>query len=265
MSTAQKPTARTGPELQDALLQLEAETRIIHAQLLDLINEMRRRNLAKEAGYPSEQKLLTHLLRISPRKAWALVKEAELVAATNAPDGLRAPATLPVVRKAPHEGVLDPEHVEVIAAAVHQVPDWAGARIREVVKTASGRHRPRPPRPRDAPAGQLLARTDQGGENPLQEAQLAEPVNELRFQTNRNGRVELCGTLDPEAGAELLAQLGKLGKPQPQATGLPDPRPIEQRHGDAFAQLVHKVYASRREHGRQPQAASASDSSMPRT
>src|SRR5689334_3595934 len=162
MSAALDPTALSGSELQDALRANTTQMRTIHAENLDIINEMRRRGLAKETGYPSEAKLLTHLLRVSPRKASALVEQAELVAESVTPTGHTAPAPLPVVREALHEGVLDPEHVEVIARAVQQIPDWAGAENRTLVEaTLVGTARAHHPLVVHQQAKILLARIDQ--------------------------------------------------------------------------------------------------------
>ncbi|WP_414636180.1 DUF222 domain-containing protein, partial [Actinophytocola sp.] len=49
------------------------------------------------------------------------------------------------------------------------------------------------------------------------------------------------GKLDPEAGEELVSLIGALSLPQSPAEGVPDPRSVQHRRGDALAQLCHST------------------------
>ncbi|HEU5473545.1 MAG TPA: DUF222 domain-containing protein [Actinophytocola sp.] len=242
MSAAQEFTALRGPELPAALVEIFARMRRDHAAALDIINEMGHRQTEVFAGYPSLAKYLSDLLRITTRKASALIAQAEQVAESVTPVGYVAPAKLPLVRQALHEGVLDPDHVEAIAEAVRAIPDWAGAQNHQVVESALTETA----RTADARVVKqygriLLARIDQDGADPHQEDTLAEPVNELHLTTQPNGWVKFRGILDPEAGEEFVSLIGALSLPQSPSEGVPEPRPAERRRGDGLAQLCHSA------------------------
>ena len=54
-------------------------------------------------------------------------------------------------------------------------------------------------------------------------------------------RMKFTGELEPETAELLEALLDKWGKPESPAQGVPDPRPLEERHGDALAEVVHRA------------------------
>src|SRR5689334_16303240 len=106
-------------------------------------------------------------LRVAPQVATRLVAQSELVAETLTPTGHTTPAPLPCVRAALHEGLLDPEHIASIDAAVKQLPDWVSledrARVEATLTDTARVHHPRVVRDQ---ADQLLARIDQDGHHP---------------------------------------------------------------------------------------------------
>ncbi|HEU5470593.1 MAG TPA: DUF222 domain-containing protein [Actinophytocola sp.] len=242
MSAAMEITARRGPELQAALSGLFRQMRRDYADALDIIRELGRRQVEETAGYPSLAKYLSDLLRITTRKAAALIVQAEQVAESVTPTGYVAPAKLPLAREALHDGMIDADHLEVIAETVRAIPAWAGPENTKLVEaTLIETARTADPRVVRKYGRILLARIDQDGEDPHQEDKLAEPTNELHLHTQSNGWVRFRGLLDPEAGEEFVSLIGALSLPQSPADGVPDPRPIELRRGDGFAQLCHSA------------------------
>src|SRR5204863_2108035 len=85
----------------------------------------------------------------------------------------------------------------------------------------------------------LLNRINSDGTNPHLPDHEAEPANTFRYKPLPTGRIKYSGEADTETAEELLALFGPLAKPTPPAPGVPDPRSIEQRQGDAFSAVVH--------------------------
>ncbi|MPY79240.1 MAG: DUF222 domain-containing protein [Actinophytocola sp.] len=69
------------------------------------------------------------------------------------------------------------------------------------------------------------------------------PVRELYWAWNLDGQLRFIGTLDAVSGAQFLKLLSPLAKPCPAEDGARDLRTVEQRNGDAFAELLD--YAQR--------------------
>lgn len=214
--------------------------RKLYAELLDIISELNHCQTPDRSGYPSLASFLGQLLHINTADASRMVAQAEAVAETVTPVGYVSPAPLPQVREALQEGVLDPRHIDAIVDTVGQLPDWATLEQRELVETTLAEtartHSPRAVREQGRV---LLERIDQDGTDPHQEDKLAEPVNTFRYQRMRGGGMKFSGQFDPETADTVEALLGPLGKPQPPAEGVPDPRSHEQRYGDGMAAIVH--------------------------
>ncbi|HEU5469025.1 MAG TPA: DUF222 domain-containing protein [Actinophytocola sp.] len=242
MSAVQEYTALRGSELPAALVSRMIQIRKLHAEMLDIIHEMGSRQIEEAAEYPSRAKYLSDLLRITTRRATGLIAQAEQVAETVTPTGYVAPAVLPLVRDALHEGAIDAEHVEVIAETIKAIPGWAGTENKQIVESALiETARISDPRVVKRYGRILLARIDQDGADPYQEDNLAEPANELHIQTQPNGWVKFRGTIDPEAGEVFIGLIGELSLPQSPTEGVPDPRSVERRRGDGFVQLFHSA------------------------
>jgi Domain of unknown function (DUF222)/HNH endonuclease len=237
--------AARGPELTADLTEIVTRMRRDYAAALDLIAEMETEQIARHAGYSSLAAFLTESQRIAPARASRMVAQALQVAEMLTPTGHTTPAPLPSTRQALHEGVLDGEHVEAVAEAVKQLPTWASTEDRELVETTlADTARTSHPRAVREQGQVLLARLDQDGAPPA-EADQAEPVNTLRCQRLRNGRMKFAGEIDPEAAEEFEGLLGELAKPRPLAKDVPDPRPRLQRYGDAFTDIVHRAATGR--------------------
>jgi Domain of unknown function (DUF222)/HNH endonuclease len=219
-----------------------AQVRTLQADILDQIAEFERLQIAKTVGYPSTRALLMDAIRVAPHVATRMVAHSQLVAETLTPTGHVAPAPLPTVRAALHEGLLDPEHVAVVANAVKQLPDWASLEDRALVESTlaetARHHHARVVREQGE---HLLARIDQDGHHPGEDDRQAEPGNWFRSQRDRTGRMRFRGELEPEIAEILEAMLGDLAKPQPLAPGIPDPRSVEERYGDAMSEVVFRA------------------------
>jgi len=228
------------PELAQNLVEIMTQMRALHSSALTVIAELDQGDVAGKAGYSSLSALVSDLVRVTPRRASRLVAQAGLVAEVATPTGHVTPAALPLVRDALCEGVLDPDHVDVIADVVKKIPAWAPGDTAELVEkhlvdTARVAH----PSVVRAHGETLLARIDPDGDQPADDA-LAEPKNVFRYRRDRTGWMHFTGTIEPETAEELDAMLGALAKP----CGPADDRHPTQRLGDGFCDVVHHAIDS---------------------
>lgn len=225
-----------------ALAKTMQQIRMLYADALELVADLEHQRIAQQAGYPSLSAFLVEVLRITPKKASRMVAQAEQVAETLTPTGHLTPAPLPHLRAALREGVVDGEHLDAVAEVVHKLPTWASVQDRELVeKTLADQARMSHPLVVRRAGEHLLARLAQDGENPHVEDEQAEPANTFRYRRKRDGRMEFTGSIETEAAEELQGLIDAFGKPQPLAEGVPDPRPVWQRHGDAFTDIIHRA------------------------
>jgi hypothetical protein len=84
---------------------------------------------------------------------------------------------------------------------------------------------------------QVRARLDPDGALP-DETDEAQPKRRLEWHRRGDGSGTGRFDLDIEAAEQLDALLSALSTPQPDATGQPDPRGVESRHGDALAEII---------------------------
>jgi len=70
----------------------------------------------------------------------------------------------------------------------------------------------------------------------------------------KNGQLEIKAKLDKVTGAKYEALLDPLAKPRPDTGEGPDPRPLDERQGDALAELVDLMLRADQlpEHGGEP-------------
>jgi hypothetical protein len=221
------------PEHAQNLIEITEQIRTLHGSVLTMIAALEHADVARTAGYPSVAALVSDLIRITPQRAARLVAQAGLVTETVTPTGHVTPTRLPLMRAALAEGVLDPDHMDAIAATVKKIPAWAPGDTAEVVEKhlvdlARGTHSSVV----RAHGETLLARIDADGDQPADEP---EPVNMFRYRRDQSGRMHFTGAIDPETAEELDAMLGALAKPD----GPSDDRHQTQRLGDAFCDVVH--------------------------
>jgi hypothetical protein len=226
--------ASRGPELVDALRDTMTQIRVLQARALDLVAEMDREQVAPDAGYSSLAGFLVEAIRVAPPQAQRMVAHAAQITETVTPTGHVTPAALPTVRVGMLEGVLDADHLDVVAKTVKQLPAWVSVADREVVEsTLASQARTADAWVVRSLGKELLTRIDQDGPPP-DEQELAQPVNSLRYRRTHTGRMVFTADIDPEAGEELEGLLTALAKPTAQ-----DERHRTQRLGDAMAEVVH--------------------------
>jgi hypothetical protein len=223
-----------------ALKEIALRMRRDYALMLDKISELEHAQTAQYAGYSTLPGLLAEFLNIAPGDATRMVTQSELVAETVTPIGYTAPAKLPKVREALHEGALDPKHVDAIAKVVKDVPNWASYEHRDLVETTlTDTARVCSPQVVAKHGQTLLAHINQDPANPQLEPEQAEPTNTFHYSRTRNGGAKYRGQMDAETADELEAMFGPLTKPQKQPDGSPDPRSLPERQGDALSDIIH--------------------------
>jgi hypothetical protein len=230
----------SGGEYLAALKEIALRMRRDYALMLDTIAELEHAQTAQFAGYADLAGLIAEFLNITRTDAQRLVTQSELVAETVTPVGYTAPAKLPKVREALHEGALDPKHVDAIARVVAEVPNWASYEHRDLVETTlTDTARVCTPRTVTEHGRVLLQHINQDSANPKLEDEQAEPSNTFHYSRTRDGGAKYRGQMDAETADELEAMLGPLTKPHKQPDGSPDPRSLVQRQGDALCDIIH--------------------------
>src|SRR3954453_16528812 len=115
-----------------------ADMRRAYASALLHLAEMGHAQTAQVAGYTSQAAFVAELVHINRQTASRMVYQAEQVSLSVTPTGYTAPAKLPTLRQALLDGVVDGEHIDAVADAVKQLPDWATLEHRELVETTLG-------------------------------------------------------------------------------------------------------------------------------
>jgi len=213
---------RGSEELPHDLRELETRMRRDNATALGLIAELDQRNAAADCGYPSFAALLRDMLRISLGEANRRIRHAHAVTEVPLVSGGTVAAPLPATGAAARDGVLGPEHLEVISRSLtglplHVQPDAIADAEQTMVTAAASMDA----RTLARVGARVRAVLDQDGAPP-NDAELANPVNELHLHTKTNGRTALRGELEPEASALLHELLSPLAKPRPTAQDGPD-------------------------------------------
>jgi Domain of unknown function (DUF222)/HNH endonuclease len=231
-------------ELLHELRELESRMRRDYAAALELIAELDVRNASVECGYSSMVELLRDVLRITAREAKRRIVQAHLVTEAPLVSGGTVPAVLPVTGAAVREGVLGADHVDVIARSLTGLPLHVQPRaIADAEQTLVTAAASMDARTLARVGARVRAALDQDGTAP-NDAELANPINELHLNTRSNGRTVFRGELEPEASALFRALLSPLAKPRPSGAEGPDPRTPAERHGDAFADLLRLAAGS---------------------
>jgi hypothetical protein len=138
------------------------------------------------------------------------------------------------MRAAVVAGLVDGEHLEVVAKAMKALPDWVSVADRELVETtltdtATTAH----PKVVAKHASVFLERFIAEGKEPRHEDRLAEPTNSFTYKRTTDGGMDFKGHVEREC-AELFENLIHVfGTPKAD-----DPRPRKQRLGDAMSDVI---------------------------
>jgi hypothetical protein len=227
-------------ELFAALVDGEAALRRAYGRQLELLGELLARNLSAVKGYRSPVHLLRDLLRLSRAEAERRVTHAEAVTAVCPLTGPALPPPLTTAAEAVRTGAIGAEHLEVIHRTVKDLPPRLDPQDREVVeRTLVEAARSLDPAAVGRLGRSLVARLDQDGDPPSEDASSQPVVNELRWVTRRDGEMTFKGRLGAEGAALLASVLSPLAKPRPAAAGgVPDPRSCAERQGDALVEAL---------------------------
>jgi uncharacterized protein DUF222 len=226
-------------ELLAALVDGEVALRRAYGHQLELVGELLARNQVVVQGYRSPVHLLQDLLRVSRVEAQRRVEHAEAVTAVHPVTGPALPPPLPAAAEAVSAGAIGAEHLEAVRRTMRDVPPHLAPADRDVVErtlveaaceldpVAVGRL-----------GRTLVARLDQDGRPPSDDAPPRPVGNELRWVTHGDGAMVFKGRLGAEGAALLTSVLSPLAKPRPAADGAPDPRTCAERQGDALVDVL---------------------------
>ncbi|TNC22407.1 DUF222 domain-containing protein, partial [Amycolatopsis alkalitolerans] len=224
-------------ELLDALREKGIERRRAYVDELRLIAEIDARG-----GDIGVGALLRDMFNLGPLDARRMVAHARALTASMSPSGARLAPPLPVVAGALADGVIGPEHVEVIRKVVEKLPVSASVEDRvtaeKILCEAAISSEPYMVK---RLGSEILHRLDPDGDEP-RDKDLERPRNQLDVRETSRG-VSGSFDLDTEAGALLTNLLSPLTEPAPTPDG-PDPRGASERRGDAFVEILHLAAGS---------------------
>ena len=208
-----------------AVGEAEEPSRRMYATTLAIHAEVQTRGLT--TGHDSIRAVVHEAARVPITEAVRRENHAELLQHSE------------VTRAAVVEGAIGADHLEVIVRTLAKIPANVDVEQRELAESILVEHA----RELDSGALRRAARhildwLDQDGPEPADSPE--PPVNDLHVDTMRNGEVRFTGHLGPEAGTLLVGLLSPLAKPR-SVDGVPDPRGVGERHGDAFAELLQLI------------------------
>lgn len=160
--------------------------------------------------------------------------------------GSHTEPVLPTAGKALAEGLVSVEHLQVLVRLHRSLParvtveEWepVEAVLTELATQVGPRELAR------FAAREVLPRLDPDGKEPADGDAAERPTRRLRLRDHADGSGSGEFELDAEANAQLRAVLSPLAKPRPAADGVPDPRGIEARRGDALAEVIELAAGS---------------------
>src|SRR5690349_761802 len=232
-------------ELLRSIVSRVTRMRADEHELMQEIAELERRGAASELGYKDPAYVLQHAVRWDRHTAKQMVANAGLLNATITPTGSEVAPELPVTAEASAEGALSIAHVAAVAEVMKKLP----AELESLVVEVAREHDPNTVRRRGRDLAYALYQDDPEPREPEPER----PVN--RHTMNwKNGRLEIRANLDKVTGAKYEALIDPLAKPRPDTGEGPDSRPLDERHGDALAELVDLMLRADQlpEHGGEP-------------
>lgn len=229
-------------EITDLVRVLEVQQRRLAAWQVSVVAEATRRDLAKTVAATGPVPWLSALVTSRPQQARRVCRLAETLDSEVAATGAAFAA-----------GVVDAEQAQVIATAVHQLPDEVGAEARaraeQILLGEADRFHAGvlaglghtllervAPEVAEARLGEQLARA---------EARDEQRRNTLTASVDHRGRTRLRGELDTESWALVSAAFEPLAKPMPAAgpegAVVRDDRSVGTRQADALVELSRRA------------------------
>ncbi|MDT7724096.1 MAG: hypothetical protein QOI21_672, partial [Actinomycetota bacterium] len=181
--------------------------------------------LASCKGYRNTAVFLAAAMRLSVREAKARVAHAT--------------TPMPLTGKALSAGTITVEHVTVIHKALAKAPeDLSADLLAYAEKTLVDLAVQAPPLSVIHAGERLAAYWDVDSTKPKDP--LAEPKRRLTWRFDKAGQMHITGELDPETAALLTGIIEPLATSRPlDEFGREDTRPLDERQGDALAELIH--------------------------
>ncbi|MCP2200686.1 HNH endonuclease signature motif containing protein [Lentzea flava] len=210
------------------------------------IAELNQRGAAAELGYKTLPQVLRHAVRWDPTTARRWVEQAVLLSSEITPTGSEITPALPVTAAAAAEGALSLDHVAAVAEAMKTLP----AEVENLVVECARDHEPAAVRTFGKDLAYGLYQNDPEPRDP----EPAPEGNRLTLRQNKAGDWKLAATLDALTGAKFATLLDPLAKPRPATDEGPDPRSLDERQGDALAELIDLMLRADQlpEHGGEP-------------
>ncbi|MCW4354381.1 HNH endonuclease [Hoyosella sp. YIM 151337] len=208
-----------------------------------VIAEISARGTMATFGYANAAGLLKDVLNLDAADARRRARRSEVLAGQPTTAGGERIPVLPLAAAAFAAAEISAAHVDAIDDVLSQfpaaTPPDARSEGEDILATLA---KTNPPAVIRKVGREILARLDQDGVEPP-ETDLAKPKRELRLRwSSRGDHLKLSGFLDKEAGARLESLLSPLAKPRPDnETGAPDVRTVDERCGDAVAELLERT------------------------
>jgi len=211
--------------------------RRLQAEQGEILAEMQSRGVPQTYGYASLEALLKDTVSCTRSDGKKRVRRA--LACNDYTEGThRVPASAPAIAEAFSDGAITTAHVDSILDTLAEVPGTVPEQERTgyeriLVNLARKSH----PASVTKAGNRLLAWLEQDhlkSDRPVR----VRPERELNWAWNQDRQLCFAGRLDAVSGALFEKLLSPLAKPRPGPDGERDTRPIDQRHGDAFAELL---------------------------
>ncbi|WP_460356046.1 HNH endonuclease signature motif containing protein [Mycobacterium sp. ZZG] len=215
----------THRELVGLLAELTTVLRTVpaleHKVLARLIDETEPHRL----GESSWKGVLTTALRVSGAEAGRRLRRAKMLGPRRAMTGQPLAPLWEATAAAQAQGLLDEEHITVIAKFHQKLPAWVDVDTRAAADAhLAGLGSGLGPEELDAAAGRLLMMIDQDGPEPTDDEVARKRWVRIGKQ-QRDGFSTISGYLDAETRAYLEATLAKEAAP---GANMPDPQPGEE-------------------------------------
>jgi hypothetical protein len=212
-------------ELTAALLRAQTALSQGYGRMLTLVSEVDSRGLGVEKGYRNTATFLIGALRLSTREAKARVAHAT--------------TPMPVTGLALAAGSITAEHVTEIHHVLTDAPDNLDPELRaqgeKILVDLAIQATPLSVRQ----AGKRLSAYWDTTTPKEPKDRAGRPSRRLSWREARNGQLHLTAEVDPETGTYLRGLIDPLATPRPvDEFGREDSRTLEQRRGDALAEVV---------------------------